>query len=216
MGVGSICHSFSCRYRPYSQSMFTRRSMAGMSARFKNKITPQGEKIPLSLIMLAPLLFLCLSAVSASSCDTIYQHHETNCNIGDKCGHLLTFETSSVQACCAACNATCSAWTLLEGVCRTKSGDWTLTKSKAKGTSGIRTPDNTTTTAPLPTPPPVPTPPGVKNILFIAVDDLRPEVGAFGHKHGINGKSHTPNIDKLGLFLCYAFSLVLKITFTEK
>ena len=157
--------------------------------------------------MLALLLFLCLAGASASSChSTILQHHQTNCQDPKKCGHLLTFQTSSVETCCAACNATCSAWTLLEGVCRTKSGEWTPTNSTNKlGTSGIRTPDTTTTPPPLPTPPPVPTPPGVKNILFIAVDDLRPEVGAFGHKHGVNGKTHTPNIDKLGLCYCSIF-----------
>ena len=155
-------------------------------------------------MLAALLLFLCLASTSGLSCNsTISQHHQTDCQDKKKCGHLLTFKTSSVEACCAACNGTCSAWTLLEGVCRTKSGDWQLSASgkNKKGTSGIRIPETTTTPKPLPTPPPVPTPSGVKNILFIAVDDLRPEIGAFGHKHGVNGKSHTPNIDKLGLIV---------------
>ena len=33
---------------------------------------------------------------------------------------------------------------------------------------------------PWPAPPPVPAPPGAKNVLFFAVDDLRPEINAFG------------------------------------
>eukprot|EP00038_Savillea_parva_P005551 m.158109 g.158109 ORF g.158109 m.158109 type:complete len:461 (-) comp11732_c1_seq22:3518-4900(-) len=44
----------------------------------------------------------------------------------------------------------------------------------------------------LPTPPPVPLPKGVKNTLLIIVDDLRPELGAYGHNTTV-----TPNIDKL-------------------
>lgn len=41
-------------------------------------------------------------------------------------------------------------------------------------------------------PNPVPTPPGIKNVLLILVDDLRPELGCYGHNTTV-----TPNVDKL-------------------
>ena len=50
----------------------------------------------------------------------------------------------------------------------------------------------------LPPPPPAPTPlpagrarNSFKNVLFIAVDDLRPEIKAYGHDF-----MHTPHLDK--------------------
>lgn len=73
------------------------------------------------------------------------------------------------------------------------------------GGSGSSTPSNqgpavTPTPAPTPTPTPTPTPPpislnpvqGTPNILLIVVDDLRPELGAYG-----NRVIQTPNIDRL-------------------
>ena len=50
--------------------------------------------------------------------------------------------------------------------------------------------------APVPPTPPAPLPPppknGFKNVLFIIVDDLRPEIKAYGHDY-----MHTPNLDAL-------------------
>ena len=43
-----------------------------------------------------------------------------------------------------------------------------------------------------PPPPPPPAPKGAKNVLFIAVDDLRPELGAYDYKN----RPDTPNLDK--------------------
>lgn len=43
-----------------------------------------------------------------------------------------------------------------------------------------------------PSPPPLPAPQGAKNILLFVVDDLRPDIGAYGAKF-----MHTPNMDKL-------------------
>jgi hypothetical protein len=45
--------------------------------------------------------------------------------------------------------------------------------------------------APPPLPPFPPIPPNAKNVLFIAVDDLRPELGAYNFKH----HPPTPNLD---------------------
>jgi hypothetical protein len=57
---------------------------------------------------------------------------------------------------------------------------------------------------PWPTPPPVPAPPGAKNVLFFAVDDLRPEINAFGGGSlgplipgSVAPKMHTPHFDEL-------------------
>jgi arylsulfatase A-like enzyme len=51
---------------------------------------------------------------------------------------------------------------------------------------------------PPPTPykPLYPTPPNAKNVLFLAVDDMRPSLGAYNFT--LEGQpSHSPNIDKL-------------------
>eukprot|EP00039_Didymoeca_costata_P023018 m.5766 g.5766 ORF g.5766 m.5766 type:complete len:657 (+) comp3394_c0_seq1:31-2001(+) len=99
-----------------------------------------------------------------------------------------TFATISVQECCSKCdaNAKCIAWTLNfaenNGTCFLKDG-MEITPHPGNCTSAGTI---------LPPPPPPPLPPaikGAKNVLFIAVDDLRPELGAYG--------SHvpTPNLD---------------------
>merc|ERR1719160_102980 len=60
--------------------------------------------------------------------------------------------------------------------------------------------------------PPVAAPKGAKNVLFFAVDDLRPELEIFG---GVPGtpmpKMHTPNIDALA-----AKSLVLTKNYVQQ
>eukprot|EP00035_Acanthoeca_spectabilis_P004709 m.106342 g.106342 ORF g.106342 m.106342 type:complete len:629 (-) comp12693_c0_seq3:73-1959(-) len=55
------------------------------------------------------------------------------------------------------------------------------------GTSGDMTP---VPPAPSPSPPPPPAPPGAMNVLFIAVDDLRAQLGVYNHTD-----THTPNLD---------------------
>jgi hypothetical protein len=68
-----------------------------------------------------------------------------------------------------------------------------------------------------PTPSPAPAPPGALNVLFFAVDDLRPEINAFSVDGGspIPGtnvpKMHTPNIDALA-----AKSLVLTKNYVQQ
>ena len=92
--------------------------------------------------------------------------------------------------CCAACdkNPRCLAFTLNMGDSRTcylKDG-LAIQPHPGNCTSGgtiLPTPP------PPPTPPPGPAPPNAKSVLFIAIDDLRPELGAYG--------SHvpTPHLD---------------------
>jgi arylsulfatase A-like enzyme len=43
-----------------------------------------------------------------------------------------------------------------------------------------------------PTPRPSPAPAGAKNVLFVIADDMRPQLGCYGHDY-----MHTPEIDKL-------------------
>jgi hypothetical protein len=43
-----------------------------------------------------------------------------------------------------------------------------------------------------PTPKPSPAPAGAKNVLFVIADDMRPQLGCYGHDY-----MHTPEIDKL-------------------
>ena len=104
--------------------------------------------------------------------------------------------TSEVECCCACANeALCNGWTLNsgDGKCFLKqnAGPGTAVKS-ASAVSGLM--------PARPPPPPYhplyPTPVGARSILFLAVDDMRPSLGAYnftlpGHP------SHSPNIDKL-------------------
>lgn len=71
-----------------------------------------------------------------------------------------------------------------------------LAAGHQKGTSG--SPPQAPPPPLPPTPKPVPAPSGAKNVLFFAVDDLRPEISAFGDMPGTNQpKMHTPNMDAL-------------------
>ena len=63
-----------------------------------------------------------------------------------------------------------------------------------------------------PTPAPAPAPAGAKNVLFFAVDDLRPDINSFGGVPGTHAPPlHTPNIDALA-----AMSLVLTKNYVQQ
>ena len=99
----------------------------------------------------------------------------------------------SPDACCAACaaNPKCDLWTLQSHtqMCylktRTGAGP-AVPKACANGTAGAMAPRSPPPPAPPP-PAPTPLPPappgGFKSVLFIMVDDLRPEIGACERWH---------------------------------
>ena len=125
-------------------------------------------------------------------------------------------------ACCAACFAEprCVSWLVYTGrQDGFPAGTCILNDAQVQGqappspdcTSGERPPP------PWPTPPVVPAPPKAKNVLFFAVDDLRPEINAFGGgplgpiPGSVAPKMHTPNFDELA-----STSLVLTKNYVQQ
>ncbi len=106
----------------------------------------------------------------------------------------------SAADCCGACLATasCASWTMIGEAgenCHLKPGVPTNSERQHQPacTSGVAR-DNPTPLPPQPppTPPAPPTPPGALSVLFIVIDDLRPEFNvAYGQT-----KLVTPHIDK--------------------
>ena len=110
--------------------------------------------------------------------------------------HKATGTFPSAADCCAACAADlqkqCVAWTWNQkenNACFFKSTTDCEHTTDQHCTSGILGPPGP---PPPPAPSPHPTPPGAKNVLFIAVDDMRPNIGVYNHS-----LAHTPNIDAL-------------------
>lgn len=111
--------------------------------------------------------------------------------------------TSGAAACDA--QAGCKAWTLNRGPGKCYLKAYVpLTNHTGECVSGIcpgckPSPAPPSPPSPRPPPPPPPSPlppfppapPNAKNVLFIAVDDLRPELGVYGFKH----HPPTPNLD---------------------
>lgn len=137
-------------------------------------------------------------------------HCRDNGTVPAPCKQLSSHKAADPGGCCSLCAAAaaCKLWTFdgksgtTEGGlnCYLKSkvgGGEPLPSASAGSTSGSMPPaPPPAPTPPAPTPPaPTPLPPvppgGFKNVLFIAVDDLRPEIAAYGHSY-----MHTPNIDK--------------------
>ena len=103
--------------------------------------------------------------------------------------------TATEAECCCACAAmagACNGWTLHPA----KKECWL--KTDAGPTFAVNDPKAVSALMPPPPPftPPYPTPKGAKNVLFLAVDDMRPSLGAYNFT--LPGRpSHSPNIDKL-------------------
>eukprot|EP00729_Bicosta_minor_P010356 gene10356-11183_t len=96
--------------------------------------------------------------------------------------------------CCAKCTAHsgCKSWTVNNAT--TAAAATCYLKAFVPAPSmGHHAAGCTSGTDPYtPPPPPPPAPKGAKNVLFIAVDDLRPELGAYDYKN----HPDTPNLDK--------------------
>jgi hypothetical protein len=129
---------------------------------------------------------------------------------------LQELTNQTVSSCCTACVAlpACISWTLntVQKQCHLRA---VFTGHLTKGTSctsGLARPQPPTpapqprpTPAPTPlapTPAPVPPPAGAKNVLFILVDDLRPQLGAYnisvcGGGGAAKIPMHTPSIDRM-------------------
>ena len=105
---------------------------------------------------------------------------------------------ASAAECCAACAADpageCIAWTWnfkhgeANSTCYFKLDAACARQSTTTAVSGILGAPPT----PPPTPAPHPTPAGAKHILFLVVDDMRPNLGCYNHS-----LAHTPHLDQL-------------------
>ncbi len=108
-----------------------------------------------------------------------------------------SFTTDNASACCTRCQETsgCRAWSIVYN--DTAGGPWKgqshcLIYSRAVPFA----PGNCVSGIMRATPPPTPvkkTPHAARNVLMIIVDDLRPQLGAYGQTGMI-----TPNIDRIG------------------
>lgn len=108
------------------------------------------------------------------------------------CSVLKSFPTTNISECCLACTTlpSCAVYTLHTG----GGGNCFLRSAATKPVPGTCT-TGVIHLQPPPPPPPPPLPPSsAKNVLFFAVDDLRPELGAstYGSLY-----VHTPRIDAL-------------------
>jgi hypothetical protein len=123
-----------------------------------------------------------------------------------------SFATTSPAACCAKCDSldACVAftWNGDQDHCWLKAGAVSAHSGSGNGVSG-RKDGVIPTPAPAPPPPP-PLPPVVKctgrcpNILHLVSDDMRPNLGCYGHNF-----MKTPNLDKLaatGLQFDFAYT----------
>lgn len=150
-----------------------------------------------SIILAAGLFAMGTAASAPPTCTAPPQ--ENICIDGGGKRNLQKKEGTTASACCASCDATagCTAWSLWEkgdprgSLATTECGLYAFSspptlKPGSCTTGVIRTP------APPPPAPTPPAPPGAKNVLYFIVDDLRTQLGAYGHNTTL-----TPNLDKL-------------------
>ena len=138
-----------------------------------------------TLVLTLILLPTSISYSVSSSCGSD-GNNGTCIGAGNHAKSLKKIAKITQSQCCEACNQNgkCVAWTHYHlhdhPECNLLSG------------KGIRSAGNCTSgfsNSPTPAPPP---PEGAKNVLYINVDDLRTQLGSYGHKASI-----TPNMDKL-------------------
>lgn len=122
---------------------------------------------------------------------------------GNQDDPVATINVRTADECCTLCaeHNDCFTWTFNYGESKTPlncylKGNWTWPFESGNCTTGIR--DF------APTPSPFPTPQDAKNVLFIAVDDMRPSIGAYNFS-----LAHTPFMDQLakeGLLFTHAYT----------
>ena len=131
---------------------------------------------------------------AATFCDGPEAHFEEGVGYPQGGSAGPSIATTSTKACCCACAATagCNGFTVNghDKTCYLKTDAGPATAVKSSGCiSAIMPP-------PPPYKPKYPTPQGAKNVLFLAVDDMRPSLGAYNFT--LPGQpSHSPNIDRL-------------------
>lgn len=154
------------------------------------------------LLLLLAVVGLCqaLGLAAAQSCSAkLYDGACFHCTNGESCVNAGSRKVASAAECCAACaaNAHCDAFTLQlgSGMCYLKTATAGAVPTACNNATSGRLQPKTPQPPPPPPPAPTPLPAGrprstFKNVLFIAVDDLRPEIKAYGHDF-----MHTPHLD---------------------
>jgi iduronate 2-sulfatase len=140
------------------------------------------------------------SSVGSPVCNIL---HKTGLHADDDLEHKD--HTNNAAACCLFCSETqgCVAWTLSDSKCRAKGPKALNNKTQVQCsacTSGfLHLPPSPSPPTPSPSPPPppppgppAPRPAGQKNVLFVVVDDLRPQLGCYHQNQTL-----TPNVDAL-------------------
>lgn len=161
--------------------------------------------LPLQLALLL-LLGVCqaLGLAAAQACSAkLYDGSCFHCTKGPSrasCTMAGSTKAATVAECCAACaaNAQCDLFTLQlgTGMCYMKTAAGAAVPTACDNATSGRLTAKPTPAPPSAPPAPTPLPAGrarssFKNVLFIAVDDLRPEIKAYGHSF-----MHTPHLDK--------------------
>lgn len=140
-----------------------------------------------------------------SECYWPYQKQYSNFSVADQAD-----TDAKKAACCAACSADlkCMQWTLMagDGAAKSKKDVCILNNALINGDApqdksfGCHSGKASACRAGCPSnpAPPAVAPKGAKNVLFFAVDDLRPEIDIFGGVPGTpSPKMHTPNLKAL-------------------
>eukprot|EP01051_Picozoa_sp_SAG22_P004858 SAG22_NODE_273_length_13182_cov_12.693419_3_plen_405_part_00 len=181
-------------------------------------------KLLLPLLLLAPEAGAAAAGLEGGTCPAGWARRPGVC-LWPKQQAFANLSVVGVEdeggACCAACasNPRCVSWLVYTAAeDKFPAGTCILNDAPVMGQapaepgciSGIKPPPHWP-----PAPPPAPAPPGAKNVLFFAVDDLRPEITAFGGPNAIPGTHtpplHTPNFDALA-----ARSLVLTKNYVQQ
>jgi len=165
-----------------------------------------------------------IAVCASTSCPSSWSHNDGKClwpKQQSYANQSVANSSDPTAACCALCAASggeCVSWLLYK---QRKNGfpasTCILNNAPIKGSA----PDNPACVSGMappapapPTPKPSPAPAGALNVLFLAVDDLRPELNAYGEDPipgTVSPPLHTPHIDALA-----AKSLLLKKNYVQQ